>query len=76
MTETFISKVVVWMDFMGYGFIDNPNPEDTRDVYVSGKDVPLREGIGKRLRKGETVQFEIEPRPKGLRAKNISIVIA
>lgn len=55
----------------GFGFISRPNGED---VFVHFKAI-LGEGY-KTLNEGDKVQFEVENGPKGLAARNVSVVSA
>lgn len=60
-------KVKWFSDEKGYGFIEQEGGGE--DVFVHHSDI---EGTGyKSLSEGDTVEFEIEQGPKGLRAANV-----
>jgi cold shock CspA family protein len=68
------SKVLRYFDQVGFGFLANPDPADDKDIYVPGKEVPIRLGTGKRLFKDELVEFEIVLTTRGPQAINLVIL--
>lgn len=47
------------------------------DIYVSHRDVKFREGHGKDLKVGETVEFTIEPSPRvGFKAVEVEVIVS
>ena len=72
MRDRHTSTVARYLDFRGFGFIRNPGVKINEDIFVSGRDIPVRMGIGKRLLKDELVEFEIEETSRGAEAVKLS----
>jgi cold shock protein len=62
-------KVKWFNNTKGYGFIEQENGED---VFVHFSAI-MSEGF-KTLNEGDAVQFEVTQGPKGLQAKNVTVV--
>jgi CspA family cold shock protein len=60
-------KVKWFNDSKGYGFIA---PETGADVFVHFSAIQM-DGF-KTLREGQDVEFDVEPRDRGLQAKNVT----
>lgn len=64
-----------WLDFKGYGFLANPDPQDKRDIFVHVNVLPDRERRQKKLEAGDVVVATFVELPdKRLRATKIEFV--
>lgn len=68
-----IGKVKWFNDAKGYGFIETETTEvSEKDIFVHYTEIS-REGY-KSLSEGQKVEFELAETPKGLQAKNVSLM--
>jgi len=65
------AKVKKWLDGKGYGFLD-ASPTESTVIFIHARQVPVRLGVGQRLREGETVTVTYNQLEDGrLRASKI-----
>ena len=66
-------KVKWFSDAKGYGFIESGNEVDNgKDIFVHYSEIT--KGGYKTLAQGQTVEFELSDSPRGLQARNVSVV--
>ena len=66
-------KVKWFSDAKGYGFIESGNEVDNgKDIFVHYSEI-TKDGY-KTLAQGQTVEFELSDSPRGLQARNVSVV--
>jgi len=65
-----LMSTVKWFNSAkGFGFINNPEPDDERDIFVHYSSIDM-EGF-KTLKEGEEVEFEKVEGPKGPQAQKV-----